>query len=162
MSSSMLVVHRRPGFPDSRRSRCVGLRLARGKATTMTTHKHLKQLVRARMMKTGESYATARRHIVRQPAQPSADPATQWHFPGNVSATTALRILLAHAGVRAAHDGAPYSEAMLFGIAGGIGIGVFSFFYEKEGFASFYIAGRHLWQDDEQYFRAACTRFGIT
>jgi hypothetical protein len=127
----------------------------------MTTHRHLKQLVRARMSKTGESYATARRHIVRQPLPVSADPATQWHYPGNVPATTSLRILLAHAGVRA-HDGAPFSEAMLFGIAGGIGIGVFSFFYEKEDFASFYLAGRHLWQDDEQYFRAACTRFGIT
>src|SRR5688572_26036822 len=128
----------------------------------MTTHKHLKQLVRARMTKTGESYATARRHIVRQPLQVSTDPATQWHYPGNVSATTSLRILLAHAGVRAPHDRAPFSEALLFGVAGGIGIGVFSFFYEKEGFASFYIAGRHLWQDDEQYFRLACARFGIT
>jgi hypothetical protein len=128
----------------------------------MTTHKHLKQLVRARIKKTGESYATARRHIVRQPAQPSADPATQRHFPGNVPATTALRVLLAHAGVRAPHDRAPFSEAMLFGVAGGIGIGVFSFFYEKEGFASFYLAGRHLWQDDEQYLRHACARLGIT
>jgi hypothetical protein len=127
----------------------------------MTSHKHLKQLVRARMTKTGESYATARRHVVREPAQPPTDPATQWHFPGNVPATTALRVLLAHAGVRAPHDHAPFSEAMLFGIAGGIGIGVFSFFYEKEGFASFYIAGRHLWQDDELYFRRACARLGI-
>ena len=30
----------------------------------MTSHKHLKQLVRARMAKTGERYATARRQIV--------------------------------------------------------------------------------------------------
>ena len=29
----------------------------------MTQHKHLKQLVRARMEKTGESYSTARRHV---------------------------------------------------------------------------------------------------
>src|SRR5688572_11086913 len=128
----------------------------------MTTHKHLKQLVRARMTKTGESYATARRHIVRQPIQVSADPATQWHYPGNVSATTSLRILLAHAGVRAPHNHAPFSEALLFGVAGGIGMGVFSFFYEKEGFASFYIAGRHLWQDDRHYFLQACARLGIT
>src|ERR671925_647947 len=165
MSSSVFIVHRRSGFPVSGRSRCVGLRGARGKATTMTTHKHLKQLVRARMSKTGESYATARRHIVRQPlpapVDPAVDPAAQWHYPGNVPATTALRILLAHAGVRAPHDGAPFSEAMLFGLAGGIGIGVFSFLYEKEDFASFFIAGRHLWQDDEQYLRQACARLGI-
>jgi hypothetical protein len=92
----------------------------------MTSHEYLKQLVRARMTKTGESYATARRHVLRQAAQPSADPVNQWHFPGNVPATTALRVLLAHAGVRSPHGGAPFSEAMLFGIAGGIGIGVFS------------------------------------
>ena len=32
----------------------------------MTKHKHLKQLVRARMAKTGERYSSARRHIVAE------------------------------------------------------------------------------------------------
>lgn len=38
----------------------------------MTQQKHLKQLVRARMKRTGESYVTARRHVAnrRQPATP--------------------------------------------------------------------------------------------
>jgi hypothetical protein len=127
----------------------------------MTAHKHLKELVRSRMKKMGESYASARRIVIRQAARPPADPAARWHFPGNIAATTALRVLLAHAGVRNPHTGEPFSEAMLFGIAGGIGAGVFSFFYQKEGFASFFVAGRHLYQDDAAYLKQACSLFGI-
>jgi hypothetical protein len=127
----------------------------------MTAHKHFKQLVRSRMKKTGEGYATARRHILRHsgPVQPAHD--LPWHFAGSVPATTALRGLLAHAGVRDPHTGAPFSEAMLFGLAGGVGIGIFSFLYEKEDFASFFLAGRHLLHDSLAYLRNACKRLGI-
>jgi hypothetical protein len=127
----------------------------------MTAHKHLKQLVRARMQKTGESFTTARRHIIRS-AEPQHDGSVmRWHFPGSVPATTALRVLLAQAGVRDPQTGKPFSEAMLFGIAGGIGVGVFSFFYEREDVATFFIAGRHQWHDDLAYLRSALERFGI-
>jgi hypothetical protein len=113
------------------------------------------------MEKTGESYATARRQVLRTAPKPPTDPATRSHFPGNVPATTALRVLLAHAEVRDPHTGQPFSEPMLFGIAGGIGIGVFSFFYEKANLATFFVAGRHDWQDDVIYLRHACERFGL-
>lgn len=86
--------------------------------------------------------------------------AAAWHYPGSVPASTALRILLAHAGVRAPHTGQPYSEAMVFGIAGGVGIGCCSFYYPKEDFASLYLAGRHLWADDAAYVVEAGRRFG--
>jgi hypothetical protein len=125
----------------------------------MTAQKHLKQLVRSRMKKTGESYATARRQVIQRVETQRTDPALRWHFPGNVPATTALRVLVAHAGVRAPHSGEPFSECMLFGIAGGIGAGVFSFFYEKEDFASFFIAGRHGWHDDLNYMRQTLAQF---
>ncbi len=128
---------------------------------TVTAHKHLKQLVRTRMSKTGESYATARRQIIGHDDTPSPDPATRAHFPGNVAATTALRVLLTHAGVRDPATGRPFTEAMLFGIAGGIGIGVFAFRYEKEDFSSFFVAGRHKWADDLDYLTAAARRFGF-
>jgi hypothetical protein len=127
----------------------------------MTAHKHLKQLVRARMTKTGESYTSARRQVLRQAPTAAGDPTAKWHFPGNIPAATALRVLLAHAGVRDPHTKEPFSEAMVFGIAGGIGIGVFSFLYEKENFASFFVAGRHSWQDDLTYFEGACDRLGL-
>ena len=128
----------------------------------MTRHKHLKQLVRARMEKTGERYAAARRHVISQtsiaaPGSPAVSP----HHPGSVPAAAALRVLLSSAGVMDPRTRQPFSEAMVFGIAGGIGAGVFSFFYEKPEFSSFYIAGRHLWQDDLTYLERAAARFGV-
>jgi hypothetical protein len=43
-----------------------------------------------------------------------------------------MRIALANAGVQTPHTGAPFTEAMTFGIGGSIGAGVFSFHYAKE------------------------------
>src|SRR5581483_1400126 len=125
----------------------------------MTAQKHLKQLIRTRMQKTGERYATARRHVISKAQLQQQNPAARWHFPGNVPATTALRILLTQHGVRAPHTGEPFSEAMLFGIAGGIGIGVFSFYYERADMATFFIGGRHQWHDDEAYLKDALALF---
>ncbi len=127
----------------------------------MTAHKHFKQLIRARMEKTGERYAAARRQILRTEKPAPLYPQAASHFSGNVPATTALRVLLPDAGVRAPHTGEPFTEAMLFGIAGGIGIGIFSFFYEKGNFASFFISGRHQWHDDLAYFSDALKAFRI-
>jgi hypothetical protein len=127
----------------------------------MTARKHFKQLVRERMGKTGESYATARRQILQKNQPPSSKSAVPWHYPGNIPATTALRVLLAHAGIVDPATRKPFTESMLFGLAGGLGIGVFSFFYEKEDFASFFIAGRHLWHDDSAYFQQVCKRFTL-
>lgn len=127
----------------------------------MTTHKHLKQLVRSRMAKTGESYSTARRQVLRQTVTPGSSQTTQDHFPGSIPAAAALRMLLAHAGVRNPKTKAPFSEAMVFGIAGGIGAGMFAFHYAKENFSSFYIAGRHLWQDHVAWAQGAAKRLGV-
>ncbi len=132
----------------------------------MTKQKHLKQRIRARMAQTGERYTTARRHVVGSGSDgaPSAStpPPGQLHFPGVHPETTALRTLLASAGVRAPHTGEYFSEPMVFGIGGGVGAGVFSFFYESHDFASFYVAGRHLWQDSHAYLDRAAQRFGVT
>jgi hypothetical protein len=51
---------------------------------------------------------------------------------------------------------------MVFGISGGIGAGVFAFHYAKENFSSFFIAGRHLWQDHKAWALAATARFGLS
>ena len=51
---------------------------------------------------------------------------------------------------------------MVLGIGGGIGSGVFAFHYAKENFSSFYIAGRHQWQDGLAFIRPACDRLGVT
>ena len=128
----------------------------------MTEHKHLKQLVRSRMQKTGETYSTARHQIVKQaPDTPESKPLTH-HFPGRIPVATALRSLLAQAGVRNPHTKAPFSEAMVFGLDGGIGAGMFAFHYAKEGFSSFYVAGRHAWWDDANWSAGARKRLGVT
>jgi hypothetical protein len=127
----------------------------------MTEQKRFKQLVRARMARTGERYAAARRQILGAEAEPVAKPQSPFkHFPGSVPAATALRTALANAGIHAPHTGAPFTEAMAFGIGGGIGAGVFGFHYAKEDFSSFFVAGRHLWQDDQAWFDAALKRLG--
>lgn len=128
----------------------------------MTQQKHLKELVRARMEKTGERYATARRHVIGQADDRAGAHANGPHFPGNVPASTALRVLLTAAGVRAPHTGRPLTEAMVFGLAGGIGAGMFTFFYEKADFASFFVAGRHDWADERRYLETACKRLGAS
>ncbi len=133
---------------------------ARESVWTMTTRKHFKQLVRARMAKTGESYSAARRQVLRQSEAPPVQPGS-YHFPGSVPSAGVLRALLAQAGVRNPHTGAPFSEAMVFGLAGGIGAGMFSFHYAKENVSTFYLAGRHLWQDHVAWAQAAATRLGL-
>lgn len=133
----------------------------------MTAHKHFKSLVRARMARTGESYTTARRFVIRDadgaPAATSVsdDPAARWHLPGSIPAAAALRVLLTAAGAGEPKSRRALPESLVFGIAGGIGIGVCQFLYEKEDFASFYVAGRHHWHDDAGYLSAAAERFGL-
>lgn len=126
----------------------------------MTQQKHLKQLVRARMAKTGERYAAAHRQVTGN-HRPTNTTTTLDHLPGQIPAANALRNLLWRAGVRGPGGDAP-GEALIFGLAGGIGAGLFTFFYEAEEVATFYIAGRHLWQDDLAYLQAACARLGLT
>ena len=91
--------------------------------------------------------------------KPVAKGPAQFHLPGNVPATTALRVLLSASSLGSERK--TMSEAMLFGIAGGIGAGVFAFRYQKEDFSSFFVAGRHLWHDDLAYIQTACNRLGV-
>jgi hypothetical protein len=116
----------------------------------MTRQKHFKQLVRDHMKKTGLRYAAARRVLLRTASVPSSP-----HRPGVVPAATALRVLLAR-------HGRELAEPTAFGLAGGVGIGVFAFHYEKADFASFFVGGRHLWHDDRLYLTRACERLGLT
>lgn len=51
-------------------------------------------------------------------------------YGGVYSESTAVRFALENVGVRAAHNGEPLSEAMVFGISGGIGFAYFTFSYK--------------------------------
>lgn len=94
----------------------------------MTEQRKLKQRIRARMAATGESYTRARRQVLA-----GGEAATDRPLPPGIVRgyrTFGARQhresgLLAHVleaqGVRAPHTGAPYTEAMLAGLGGGVG-----------------------------------------
>jgi hypothetical protein len=111
------------------------------------------------MERTGESYVTARRHVVADtPSIPTTTlPA---HRPGLNPGTTALRSLLTHAGVMSP-DGTPLSEAAALLIGGGLGMGVFHFRYEEDDTSTLFLAGRHLWHDEHAFVAEACARLGL-
>ena len=128
----------------------------------MTGQRNLKRLVRARMAETGQHYATARRAVLRELDATAADAAAGHgfiHLGGHHPEVTALRVLLANAGVVAPHTGEAPSEALVFGIAGGAGMGVMSFRYEKEDFTNFWITGWNVFQSS---VTDACERLGLT
>ncbi len=90
----------------------------------MTEQRKLKKLVRERSARTGESYTTARRRV----APTDAPTIPEWIVPGYPGFGTRahhdsalLAHLLTQAGVTAPDTAKPYSEAMLTGMAGGIG-----------------------------------------
>jgi hypothetical protein len=104
----------------------------------MTEHRELKRRIRERAARTGESYTTARRHVLAQagPA-PVAPPAgVVPGYPGLGGGahheSTLVAHLLTQAGHVAPHTGEPYSEAMLCGLGGGVGFLYAVFAYAGE------------------------------
>jgi hypothetical protein len=113
----------------------------------VTKHPHLKDRVRARMARTGESYMTARRQVIGEDrattttAGPAALAPTRWrHLPGIHPQTTVVRTLLANAGLEV-------SEALALGLSGGIQLNVYESRYEAEDYASLYLTPRPLSDD---------------
>jgi hypothetical protein len=87
----------------------------------MTKQRKLKQRIRARMERTGESYMTARRHIV------GIEGTVQ---PGTHPDTSSLARILTDAGVT--HEGSPITEALVLGIGGGLGAGYILWEFSQE------------------------------
>lgn len=85
----------------------------------MTRSKHLKERVRARMLKTGESYTAARRRVVASRPEPETLAGGYTLRGGTHPDTAALTNSLVNAGVRA--GGKPLSEELILGIGGGLG-----------------------------------------
>ncbi|MET0870914.1 MAG: DUF4872 domain-containing protein [Paeniglutamicibacter terrestris] len=113
----------------------------------MAQPKNLKKLTRTRMDRTGESYTTARKAILAaKPNRPaSAEDAAaaaaaaqeaelpEYPAPQNVLQYDAglWHRVLTQAGVTHPISGEPLSEALLAGLAGGIGFMAFTFVYEE-------------------------------
>src|SRR4030067_18919 len=82
-------------------------------------------------------------------------------FGGRQAEAGALRNVLAHSGIVAAHTGEPFTEALLFGIGGGIGLGYFV--YESGDFTSLFIATRITTNETPQagFLHTICERVGV-
>lgn len=79
-------------------------------------------------------------------------------FGGQHSESAALRNVLAHVGINNPHTGEPFSEAMLFGIAGGIGLAYFVFEFNHT--ITFFI-GTRLTTPKQDFVRDAAERLGV-
>ena len=122
----------------------------------MTARKHLKQLVRERMRKTGERYTVARRHIV--------DADTSWELRGGVHGdTAAFANVLANLGVVAPHTGEPLTEAMVLGVGGGLGAGYILWEFDSHQFRArvLTLGFRRQWQYPDRWARGTAERLGL-
>jgi hypothetical protein len=103
----------------------------------MTDQKHLKARIRARMAKTGERYAAARRHVVGDPGRPGTDQG--WTLRGGLHPdTAAVMKVLADLGVH-------LSEAMILGLGGGLGAGYILWQFAAHDTTYLTLGFRHRW-----------------
>lgn len=120
----------------------------------MTTQKAFKRLVRARMAKTGERYAVARRTLVegataRRDAHPTivSTPSSSWVMRGGLHPETAtLANVLANQGVVSGLTGEPLTEAAILGIGGGLGAGYILWEFQRHGGPVLTLGFRNQWQ----------------
>jgi len=120
----------------------------------MTTDKAFKRVVRARMAKTGERYAAARRALVDdagdgQAPAPTGDTATPsgYRMRGGLHPETAtLANVLANQGVTSGLTGEPLTEATILGIGGGLGAGYILWEFQKHSGPVLTVGFRNQWQ----------------
>src|SRR5918999_4437227 len=92
-------------------------------------------------------------------------PTSYRQFGGTHPQTAALTNVLAARQVVAPHTGAPFSEAMILGISGGLGIGYILWEFEEHrgqhDATVLVLAFQNNWQYTDRYFEAACQRLGL-
>ncbi len=82
------------------------------------------------------------------------------YFFGAHCETASVRHLLASLGVKSPHDHKPFSEAMLFGIGGGIS--VLHFVFEYKGFPPHFYLGTRLASPTDDLLKNIFARLGLT
>lgn len=130
----------------------------------MTSQKKLKSAVRARMASTGERYAVARAHVVRQiDAGGGAAQARTDHGyllrGGSDPDAAALANVLAHRGV-VGPDG-PLPEALLLGIGGGLGAGYILWEFKRQSSTTVTLGFTHAWNYLDRRLAPAVERLGL-
>jgi hypothetical protein len=122
----------------------------------VTAHKHLKERIRARMARTGETYTTARRHVL------NALPPEEYLLLGGAHPDThAIAGVLANRGLVAPHTGQPLSEAMVLGVGGGLGAGYILWEFKAHDTPSAVFGFRNNWQYPDRWALKACARLGV-
>src|SRR6185295_7414766 len=120
----------------------------------MTTDKAFKRVVRARMAKTGERYAAARRALLAggtdglhaEPTAPAAAPSGYRMRGGLHPETATLANALANQGVVSGVTGEPLTEAAILGIGGGLGAGYILWQFKRHGAPVLTLGFRNQWQ----------------
>jgi len=123
----------------------------------MTTRKGFKRLVRARMSKTGESYAAARRSLLGDTASADGDGAARGLHPD----TSAVATALAHTGTLSPVTGRPLSEALVLVAGGGLGAGYILWEFKAADAAIVTLGFRNRWQYPAAWMATAIERLGI-
>jgi len=122
----------------------------------MTAHKHLKERIRARMARTGESYTTARRHVL------NALPPEEYRLLGGHHPDThAIAGVLANRGLVDPHTGRPPTEAMVLGAGGGLGAGYILWEFRQHDLRTLVLGFRNSWQYPDRWARKTCQRLGV-
>ncbi len=135
----------------------------------MTTDKAFKRVVRARMAKTGERYAAARRTLIGSAtdghhAEPTADAATpsSYRMRGGLHPETAsLANVLANQGVVSGVTGEPLTEAAILGIGGGLGAGYILWEFKSHGGPTLTLGFQNQWQYPSAWTAKTLDRLGI-
>ncbi|WP_214111046.1 BtrH N-terminal domain-containing protein [Acrocarpospora catenulata] len=118
----------------------------------MTGKKQLKTRIRARMAKTGESYTTARMHLVGAEPAPAHDGWTLHggRHPGSSVITNILR-----------NGGVEISEPLVFLAGGGIGAGYILWEWKHNDSRSVTLGFRNQWQYPRQWLEKTLTRLAV-
>jgi len=82
------------------------------------------------------------------------------HFGGRQVEAAALKNVLAYLGVTAPHTGQPFTDALLFGLGGGLGLGYFV--YASAGYTALFVATRITTEETKQpgFLQATTERLG--
>ncbi len=135
----------------------------------MTTDKAFKRVVRARMAKTGERYAVARRALTQgdpERGRPAATAAavtpSGYRMRGGLHPETAtIANVLANQGVVSGITGEPLSEAAILGIGGGLGAGYILWEFQRHDAPVLTLGFRNQWQYPSRWTDKTLERLGI-
>jgi len=122
----------------------------------MTTRKGFKRLVRARMSKTGESYAAARRSLLGDTGSAVHDGTSRGLHPDTAAVATALALT----GTESPATGRPLSEALVLVASGGPGAGYILWEFKGADAPILTLGFRNRWQYPGPWMASTLERLG--